>query len=290
MKILQKSYAKYKVYSFGFLQNGQEIKAYEINNKKGMSLKVIEYGATVVSLKKPLKSGEIVDVVLGFDTLEGYVDSFSLPSAPYFGATVGRYAGRIAKAKFKLNDEIINLNKNNDGNSLHGGYEGFSQKVWNLDCIKTKNNPSITFKYISPNGEELFPGELKVFVTYTLTEENEMIVEYQATTDQDTIVNLTHHSYFNLDGQHSSILEQDLLIDSSEIIEIFRDKIPTGEILNAIDASFDYTQIKSCPAIIDNTYLLRNQHQFAVSLYNKNNNLRLSVYTSQPAVHIYVGG
>jgi aldose 1-epimerase len=290
MKIIKNPDAKYKVYSLGFLQNGQEIKAYEINNKKGMSLKVMEYGATVVSLKKLLKSGEIIDVVLGFDNLSDYIDSFELPSPPYFGATVGRYAGRIAKAKFKLNDKIINLNKNNDGNSLHGGYEGFSQKVWKLNNLKTQNNPSITFSYFSPDGEENFPGNLQVTLNYTLSEDNELIVEYTAVSSEDTVVNLTHHSYFNLEGHQACLKNQSLVVNSSEILELNKKLIPTGSILKTKNTPYDFTKSKQCPESIDNTFIIKSEDFFAANLFNKKNNLRMSIYTNQPAVHIYVGG
>lgn len=274
---------------FGILPNGQEIYAYEISNAKGMSLKIMNYGATVMALNKTLNNGEIIDLVLGFDTLHDYIASYSLPSAPYFGATVGRYAGRIAKAKFDLNGNTIVLQKNNNGNTLHGGLEGFSQKVWQLEQLKTTNNPSITLTYTSPDGEEYFPGELKVRITYTLTEENELEIEYKAISDSETVVNLTHHSYFNLEGQQASISEQELQVNAKATLAT-KDMIPTGELIPVANTDFDFTTSKYCPKSIDTTFVLDNQKTLVATLFSKKNNLKMDVFTNQPGLHVYVGG
>ena len=147
---------------------------------------------------------------MGFDTLDSYLKSFDLDGAPYFGATVGRYAGRINNSIFSLNGKTYQLNKNNNNHSLHGGKIGFSQKIWKVKSSKQGENPSVTLAYCSPENEEHYPGELTVELTYTLSEENEFIVEYKATTTEDTVLNLTHHSYFNLDGHQSTISDQEL--------------------------------------------------------------------------------
>lgn len=274
---------------FGVLPSGQEVKAYEISNTKGMTLKVMEYGATIVALKKTLKNGTVIDMVLGFDTLNDYINSFLLPSAPYFGATVGRYAGRIANATFDLNGNKIVLNQNNNGNTLHGGLDGFSQKVWQLEQLQTGNNPSITLSYVSPNGEEHFPGELKVTIIYTLTEENELEIEYKAVSNQDTLVNLTHHSYFNLEGQQSSVLDQGLQINAVEILET-KDMIPTGDMISVNNTEFDFTISRTCPESIDTTFVLDAKETLVASLFSKKNNLKMDVFTNQPSLHVYVGG
>jgi aldose 1-epimerase len=274
---------------FGVLPNGQEVYVYEISNTKGMSLKVMDYGATLVALKKALKNGEVIDVVLGFDSLNDYVNSYSLPSAPYFGTTIGRYAGRIAQARFELNGTEISLQPNNNGNTLHGGVEGFSQKVWQLKQLTTGTNPSITLSYVSADGEESFPGELQVEVTYLLTEENELVIEYKGLSTKDTVVNLTHHSYFNLDGQYASVLDQDLQIKASQFLET-EDMIPTGKLLPTTNSSFDFRNSKSCPISIDTTFVLDTKEAQVASLLSKKNNLKMLVFTNQPAVHIYVGG
>lgn len=275
---------------FGYMPDGGVVNSCKLTNKNGMQLKVINYGATITSLKIPLKKGGFLDVVLGFDTLEAYINSFGLNGAPYFGATVGRYAGRINNSTFSLNGKSIHLNNNNNAHSLHGGDIGFSQKQWKLKNVEEGENRSITLSYFSPDGEENYPGDLSIDLTYTLSEENELIVEYVATTSEDTIINLTHHSYFNLDGHNSTILEQELTIDSNRILVADNENIPTGQFLNLENNSFDFSHGKKCPQTIDTTFVLNESKVFSASLFNPKNNLEMLVYTNQPAVHIYVGG
>ena len=282
---------KYSVIKFfGNLPDGGIIDSCEMTNKNGMQLKVITYGATITSLKIPLEKGGFIDVVLGFDTLEAYLKSFDLESAPYLGSTVGRYAGRISNGDFNLNGKTINLNRNNNNNSLHGGNIGFSQKQWKIKNVTEGENPSITLSYFSPDGEENYPGDLSIDLTYTLSDENELIIEYVATTSEDTVINLTHHSYFNLDGHSSTILEQDLLINSNKILETNEHNIPTGQFLNLENNLFDFNQAKKCPQTIDTTFVLNDGEEISASLFSPKNNLEMLVYTNQPAVHIYVGG
>ena len=275
---------------FGNMPDLSIVDSCELSNKKGMQMNVITYGATITSLKIPLKEGGFLDVVLGFDTLEAYIKSFNLQSSPYFGATVGRYAGRINNSVFSLNGKLIHLNSNNNSHSLHGGNIGFSQKLWKIKNVKEGENPSITLSYLSPDGEENYPGELSVDLTYTLSEDNELMIEYLATTSEDTIINLTHHSYFNLDGQDSTILEQELTIDSVGILETDDQNIPTGKLLNLENKPFDFSQPKNCPQTIDTTFVLNESNTHSASLFNPKNNLEMLVFTNQPAVHIYVGG
>lgn len=275
---------------FGFTPAEEVIESFDLINQNGMKLTVINYGATVISLKMPLKTGEVIDVVLGFDNLEAYIKSFQLKNPPYFGATVGRFAGRINNSLFNLNGKRFSLNKNNNNHSLHGGIENFSQKIWTVENRNEGKNPSITLSCFSPNGEENYPGDLAVELTYTLSEDNELIIEYKANTTEDTIVNLTHHSYFNLDGHKSDILEQELIVNSKRILETTNENIPTGNFLNITDSSFDFNSPKKCPSEIDITFVLDNKEEFAASLFNKNNRLKMTVYTDQPGVHIYVGG
>jgi aldose 1-epimerase len=292
IKIIMNSFLnKYSIIKFfGNLPDGGVIDSCELTNKNGMQLKVITYGATVTSLKIPLKNDKFLDVVLGFDTMEAYLNSFQLKGAPYFGATVGRYAGRINNSAFSLNGKSIDLNSNNNGHSLHGGNSGFSQKQWKIKNVTEGKNPSITLSYFSPNGEENYPGDLSVDLTYTLSDDNELIIEYVATTSEDTVINLTHHSYFNLDGHNSTILEQDLSINSNKILETNEHNIPTGQFLNLENNLFDFNQAKKCPQTIDTTFILNDGEKISASLFSPKNNLEMLVYTNQPAVHIYVGG
>jgi aldose 1-epimerase len=275
---------------FGLMPDGESIYVCKIANKKGAILEVINYGATVSSLKIPLKNGGTVDVVLGFDSLESYIKSFDLAGAPYLGSTVGRYAGRINKGSFVLDGKTFQLNINNNNHSLHGGKLNFSKVAWTVKNIHSGENPSITLTYVSPAGEENYPGELSVELTYTFTEENELLIEYSATTTEDTIVNLTHHSYFNLNGHNSEVLSQEMVISADKILEATTENIPTGVFLDLADSSFDFSSPKKCPATIDTTFVLNKEKEEVASLYSPKNNLKMTVYTDQPVIHIYVGG
>ncbi|MEC4004572.1 aldose epimerase family protein [Flavobacterium sp. SUN052] len=274
--------------SFGFDSNENEVIQYTLTNNNGCAFSVINYGATITSLKITNELGEKIDVVLGFETIEDYINSYNLPSAPYFGTTVGRFAGRINKAEFQLNEKLISLNKNHGKHNLHGGNFGFGRKFWHLKSIHNDENPSITLAYTSPNNEEGFPGELLVEVTYTLTEANELKVSYQAKSTQDTVINLTQHSYFNLEGHSETVLNQKLVINSNKILETTDELIPTGNYVSLKNHPFDFSEIKNCPTSIDNTFVLENSK--AAVLTSDKTKLKMTVTTNQPAVHIYVGG
>lgn len=276
--------------SFGVLADGKEVFCYTLTNKNGMELSVINYGATITSLKAPLSNHEKVDVVLGFDNLESYINSFELPSAPYLGAIVGRFAGRINEGEFLLNGKTIRLTKNHGKHQLHGGNKGFSQQFWDLKNSSTAENPSMTFTYTSQDNEENYPGILTVEVTYTLTEDNQVIVEYHAKSTEDTLVNLTQHSYFNLEGHQHSINNQFLFVNAVKTLETDNENIPTGHFLNISNCPFDFTSEKKCPTSIDNSFVLDKKTKIAASLFSEKTQLKMTVFTNQPAVHIYVGG
>lgn len=276
--------------SFGLMPDNDEILSFELSNKNGMKVKLINYGATVTSLQVPLSNGELVDVVLGFDTLESYLASYNLPSAPYFGTTVGRYAGRIHNGAFTLNGKTYELTKNNNGNALHGGTVGFGRKVWNVTNLTSGENPSITLSLLSEDLDENYPGALQVDLTYTLTEQNELQLDYKAVSTEDTIINLTHHSYFNLDGHNASVLDQKVFIDAEKMLETNHENIPTGSFTSLTNHDFDFRVEKNCPASIDNSFVINDTNSVAAALISSKNNLKMSVYTNQPSVHIYVGG
>lgn len=276
------------VKSFGLLPDGKEVLYYTLRNKNGCEFSVINYGATITSLKIPIADNQKIDVVLGFETLEDYINSYYLPSPPYFGTTVGRFAGRINNAEFLLNGKRNFLNKNHGEHNIHGGILGLSRKFWKVMIINLEENPSITLEYISKSNEENFPGELIVKVTYTLTEENELKVNFTAKSDEDTIVNLTQHSYFNLDGHSNDITNQKLTVYSNKVLETNDEQIPTGEFAFLKNHDFDFSSVKPCPTSIDNTFVLEGCN--AVTLFSEKNKLKMTVTTNQPAVHIYVGG
>lgn len=274
--------------SFGFLSGTTEAHCYTLFNSTGCELSVMNYGATITSLKIPKSTGEKVDVVLGFDAVEDYGASYDLPSPPFLGAVVGRYAGRINNGSFPLNGEEISLTKNWKGHQIHGGFEGFSRKFWKVVDISNGRNPSITFSYLSHDNEEHFPGEVTVYVTYTLTEKNELKVAFEATTTEDTPINLTQHSYFNLNGHQTDIKNQKLMVDSKKILETGVDLIPTGDFIRLQGHPFDFSTRKDCPSSIDTTFVLDSKQ--AAVLYGAATKIKMTVITNQPAVHIYVGG
>lgn len=292
--MLKKHFSKFKEdinkKSFGFLPDGEEVVCHTLKNKKGIEVDVINYGATITSLKIPISKSTKVDVVLGFEKAEDYLESFNLPNAPYLGAIVGRYAGRINNANFLLNGEPIQLTKNHNSHQLHGGFEGFSKAFWKVLSFNSQKNPSITLAYLSQDNEENFPGELTTQITYTLTEENELKVEMIAKTTKDTIINLTQHSYFNLDGHSSDIVSQKLFVNSSKTLETNINNIPTGKYFSIKKTPFNFDLPKECPTKIDNTFVLNNTNEIAATLFSEKNKLKMSVFTNQPAVHIYVGG
>jgi len=272
------------------MPNGESVYSHELINKNGIEVKIINYGATINSIKIPLKTGKIIDVVLGLDTLEDYIKSYEIGGSPYYGATIGRYSGRINQGSFTLNNKKYQLEKNQNNHTLHGGNIGLSQRIWEVVKITEDINPSIKMTYFSPNMEGGFPGDLTVVLTYTLTENNELSIEYKATTSEDTIINLTNHSYFNLEGHNGTVANQDLYINSKSILDTNEENIPTGLVLDINNSHFDFSTVKKCPIKIDTSFVLNKNNEVAASLYSESSNLKMLVYTDQPSVHIYVGG
>lgn len=222
--------------SFGKLPDGTEIEQYTLANSKGAVAKVITYGATLTELWIPDKAGNNADVVLGFDNLAQYTGEH-----PFFGATVGRYGNRIAKGKFSIDGKEFSLFLNNGANSLHGGKVGFNRKVWKAEPIPTLHGAAVKFTYVSPDGEEGYPGALTVHVTYELTDDNALKIAYHASTDKPTVVNLTNHSYFNLSGAGSGdILKEVLQLDADRYTPVDSTLIPTGELKSVEGTPFDF--------------------------------------------------
>lgn len=275
---------------FGTMPNGESVYSHELINKNGIEVKIINYGATINSIKIPLKTGKIIDVVLGLNTLEDYIKSYEIGGSPYYGATIGRYSGRINQGSFTLNNKKYQLEKNQNNHTLHGGNIGLSQRIWEVVKITEGINPSIKMTYFSPNMEGGFPGNLTVDLTYTLTENNELNIEYKATTSEDTIINLTNHSYFNLEGHNGTVANQDLYLNSKSILDTNEENIPTGLVLDINNSHFDFSTVKKCPIKIDTSFVLNKNNEVAASLYSESSNLKMLVYTDQPSVHIYVGG
>jgi aldose 1-epimerase len=227
--------------SFGKTPDGTPVEIYTLRNSKGMEARIMTYGGIVVSLKVPDKNGKFDDVVLGFDNLDGYTKDSYVKGCPYFGALIGRYGNRIGGAKFTLEGKTYTLAANNGPNSLHGGLKGFDKVVWQGKPFVTTNGPALELTYTSKDGEEGFPGNLKVTATYTVTDNNELRLDFSATTDQPTLCNLTHHSYFNLAGQgNGDILNHVVYINADNTTPVDSTLITTGEIKPVDGTPFDF--------------------------------------------------
>jgi aldose 1-epimerase len=219
--------------------DGQSVALYTLTNKNGVEAKITSYGGIVVSLKVPDRNGKLDDIVLGYDTLDDYLKG----NSSYFGALIGRYGNRIDKGRFKLNGVEYKLATNNGANHLHGGIKGFDKVVWTGKPVKVKDGVKLVLTYLSRDGEEGYPGNLSVTVTYTLTDNNELKIDYSATTDKDTVVSLSHHSYFNLAGQgNGDILNHQLMINADRFTPVDSGLIPTGELRAVKGTPFDFTQ------------------------------------------------
>lgn len=223
------------------MPDGTPIDIYTLRNANGMEARIITYGGIVQSLRVPDKNGQLADVVLGFDSLDGYISPKYLNACPYFGALIGRYGNRIGGAKFTLDGQTYELAKNNNGNTLHGGVKGFDKVVWTARPYDTPLGQALELTYVSKDGEEGFPGTLTVKAVYTLTTDNALRLDFTATTDKDTVCNLTHHSYFNLAGQGSGdILSHLVYINSDKTTPVDSELIPTGGYADVSGTPFDF--------------------------------------------------
>ena len=219
---------------FGEPQNGIAVDLFTLRNKKGVEAAICNYGGLVISLKVPNRAGRFGDVVLGYDKLADYIKD-----TPYFGAMIGRYGNRIAKGKFTLDGKEYTLAVNNGPNALHGGLKGFDKMVWEPKILARSEGPSLQLRYTSKDGEEGYPGNLSVTAVYTLTDDNALKLEYTATTDKDTVINLTQHSYFNLAGK-GDILNHSVMIPADKFTPVDSTLIPTGELKPVEGTPFDF--------------------------------------------------
>jgi aldose 1-epimerase len=271
---------------FGNLSTGETTKLYNIQNKNGMTLYVTNYGATVTKLIIPTNQGG-TDVVLGFDRVEDYEKSYELPNAPYFGTIVGRVAGRIANANFFLNGKKYVVTQNHGKHHLHGGKNGFGQKLWE---VKQWDVNLITLHYQSSHLEEGYPGNLNVLVTYEILENNTWKVSLEAWCDEDTIINLTQHAYFKLDDKATDLGEHLIKIFAIEMLEANEEMIPTGTFISTKESNFDFSNFQKVPKSIDTTFVNQKNKLEVAVLQSLSNGLQMKVYTNQPGTHVYVGG
>lgn len=234
--------------SFGQLPDGTPVELFTLTNRNGVEARITNYGGILVSLKTPDRNGQLGDVVLGYDTLAAYVRR-----NPMFGALVGRYAGRIAKAKFMLNGVEYQLTRNSGENHIHGGPKGFDKQVWKAKPITRKDGVALELSYLSKDGEEGYPGNVAVTVTYTLTNDNALRLDYSATTDKDTVLNLTNHSYFNLAGT-GDVLRHEIMIDADRFTVGDDKLIPTGEVRAVNGTPLDFQKMTAIGARINDAY------------------------------------
>jgi aldose 1-epimerase len=226
---------------FGKTPDGQAVELYTLHNSKGAEADIMTYGGIVQKLVVPDRSGKMADVVLGFDSLDGYTRASYVKACPYFGALIGRYGNRIGGATFPLEGQTYTLAKNNGANSLHGGLKGFDKVVWTAKSSVGVHGPQLVLAYVSKDGEEGFPGNLEVTAIYTLTDQNELKLEFTAKTDKPTVVNLTHHSYFNLAGQgNGDILSHLVYINADQTTPVDSGLITTGAFADVTGTPFDF--------------------------------------------------
>lgn len=284
------------------VEDFDSIKLYTLKNNHGMTVKVTNYGAIVTSIVVPDRDGKPADVVLGYNNVEGYINAVD---KPYFGAVVGRYGNRIAKGAFTLDGETYQLPVNNGENSLHGGIIGFDKVVW---TVKSADQNAIKLNYVAKDMEEGYPGNLNVTVTYTVNEENELIVDYNATTDKATPVNITQHTYFNLKGEgDGKILEHELKLNAKKYTPVDKGLIPTGETPAVAGTPFDFTKSKSIGRDItaddeqltfgggyDHNWVLHKDGEsdeltLAAEVYEPSSGRMLTVSTTEPGIQFYCG-
>ena len=287
--------------AFGKMKDGEPVGLYTLTNTGGMEVAITNYGGIVVSIKAPDRSGKFADVVLGFDTFDAYLNN-----TPFFGALVGRYGNRVAKARFTLDGHEYHLAANDNGNTLHGGLKGFDKRLWNAKDVSTKEVPALELTYLSKDGEEGFPGNLSVTVTYSLTPKNELKIDYAATTDKDTVLNLTNHSYFNLAGQgEGDILSHLMMINGDRFTPVDATLIPTGELKGVAGTPLDFRKPTAIGARIDaddqqmkfgrgydhNFVLNRKGGELilAARVTEPSSGRVLEVLTTQPGLQFYTG-
>lgn len=287
--------------AWGSLDSGEQIDLYTLRNSKGMEAAITNYGGRLVRLKTPDRDGKVEDVVLGFDTLDGYVQK-----NPYFGALVGRYANRIANGQFTLDGKTYHLARNNGENALHGGLKGFDKVAWSAKEVTGSGGPALELTYVSKDGEEGYPGTLTATVRYTLTDDNELRIDYDATTDKDTVVNLTNHSYFDLTGQLAGdILKHRVTINADRFTPVNANLIPTGELRSVEGTPFDFRKPVAIGARIDEKdqqlqYGAGYDHNYVLNLTGNGPTLAarvedpksgrvLEVLTTQPGMQFYTG-
>ena len=285
---------------FGVTDDNKQVNMFSLQNNAGIMVKIISYGGIITHLSVPDKYGNFDNIVLGFDTLEEYTNPKYLAGCPYLGAIIGRYANRIANGKFLLAGKEYKLVKNDGPNHLHGGTTGFDKVLWKSEEIKSAGQAGLKITYYSPDMEEGYPGNLNIVVIYTLTDQNELKIEYEGTIDKPCPVNLTQHSYFNLSGLNSNILNHELFLNSDKYTIADETLIPTGKLINVSNTPFDFRNSRKIGEKIeqlddgyDHNYVLNKKNEGALSLAARVSEPAtgriMEMYTTEPGVQLYTG-
>ncbi len=297
-KGLISDYQGVEIRPFGVV-DGEEVSCWILRNKNDLEAVLTNYGATLISLKTPDRSGEFEDIVLGYDDLGGYMEGKA-----YLGGSIGRYGNRIGNARFLLDGKTYNLGRNEGMNCLHGGVRGFNKVVWTATDVTTAEAQAVQFAYLSPDGEEGFPGNLEITVRYTLTLGNELQIDYRVVTNRPTVQNPTHHSYFNLSGR-GSILDHRLQLNASRFTPIDANLIPTGELRGVEGTAFDFRTPVAVGARIgqddrqlvlgrgyDHNWVLEGEPgtlRWAARVHEPNSGRSMEVLTTEPGIQFYSG-
>ena len=286
---------------FGKTRDGQPVEIYTLVNKNGLSAEISNYGGIVRTLSVPDKSGQFLDIVAGYNTLEEYLNW-----SPHYGCIVGRFSNRIAGGKFSIDGKEYVLAQNNSGNNLHGGPKGFDKVVWKARDYISDSGPALELTYLSPDGDQGFPGNLSVKTVYTLTNDNELKVEYTATTDKKTVVNLTHHSYFNLSGpSNGDILDHIVTLNADKFTPVDKTGIPTGEFRSVSGTPFDFRKPHSLGKRInvnndqlkkgagyDHNWIVngkKGELTLGATVYDPKSGRVMEVYSDKPGMQLYTG-
>ncbi len=298
---LQRAKARIDKRAFGKLEDGTPVDFYTLKNRKGLQVEITNFGGAVVSIRTPDRRGRMGDIALGYDDLRGY-----LADTAYFGALIGRYANRIAGGKFTLNGVEYQLAQNNGVNHLHGGVRGFNKVVWQAREVDHADGVALELTYLSKDNEERYPGNLTVTATYVLSHANELRVEYTAMTDKETVVNLTHHSYFNLAGAGAGdVLRHEVKINADRFTPVDETLIPTGELRAVKGTPFDFNRATAIGSRInqadeqlvlgkgyDHNFVLNKKGQelsLAASVYEPASGREMEMWTTEPGMQLYTG-
>lgn len=279
----------------GKTSNGTVVDRYMLTNCHGLRIAMLTYGATITSVEVPDRNGKVDNIVLSLDSLQGYLDGH-----PYFGSTVGRYANRIAKGRFSLLGKEYKLATNNGANHLHGGNVGYDKAVWKAEPVETADSVGVVFTHVSPDGDEGYPGKLNLQAVYTLTDGNELNIEYTATTDAPTVVNLTNHAYWNLAAATRDVLGHELMLNADRYLPVDAGLIPTGELRAVKNTLMDFTtphtlgsRIAQVEGGYDHCYVINKGEgkgpTLTARVVEPTSGRTMEVYATQPGVQLYTG-